>query len=103
MTPKLTKLINVNNNKTLRVCKKKKKVNYRYYNVHINVIINVRLKQQIKESYSSIVNLTSRDFKKTQFRMQKRLSRSSVGGSDKQTSCLNQNPKRGGEKHSKRT
>lgn len=71
--------------------------------IHINVIINVRLKQQIKESYSSIVNLTSRDFKKTQFRMQKRLSRSSVGGSDKQTSCLNQNPKRGGEKHSKRT
>lgn len=32
--------------------------------IHINVIINVRLKQQIKESYSSIVNLTSWDFKK---------------------------------------
>ena len=36
----------------------------------------------------------------TRFWMQNRLSRSSAGGSDKQTSCLNQNPKWGGEKHS---
>ena len=35
--------------------------------------------------------------------MQNRLSRSSAGGSDKQTSCLNQNPKWGGEKHSAHT
>lgn len=39
----------------------------------------------------------------TRFWMPNRLSRSSAGGSDKQTSCLNQNPKWGGEKHSAHT